>query len=67
MGSQRPPGLYVAVVAPINPQELLPAVHGKASQPGAYKALYPILSTQGSRSHRLWSMRDRSVTVRRTE
>jgi hypothetical protein len=38
MGSQRPTGLYVAVVAPINPQELLPAVHGKASQHDAYKA-----------------------------
>ena len=67
MGSQRPTGLYVAFVAPINPQELLPAVHGKAGQPDACsKALRPILSTQG-RSHRLWRVRDRSVTVRRTE
>lgn len=66
MGCQRPTGLYVALVAPISPQKLLPAVHGKASQPDASKALEPILSTQG-RSHRLWGMRDRSVTVRRTE
>ena len=63
MGSQRPTGPYVA---PISTQELLPAVRGKASQTDAYKALTPILSTQG-RSHRLWSMRNRSVTVRRTE